>query len=97
MWDELASRVVSYVGGSALVITSIQSGVVATPDIEELLAEGADAVSHGGNLMRMRFSDWPPITEVLGHLSMGDVFGFIGAGAVLYRLWLDIRKSRGDR
>lgn len=96
MWDELASRVVSYVGGSALVITSIQAGD-ATHHVEELLAEGADVVSHGGNLMRLRFIDWPPITEVLGHLSVGDVFGFIGACAVLYRLWLDIRKSRGDK
>ena len=93
MLDELVSRLISYVGGSILVVTSIKTGDA----VDAALDEGAEMVSHGGSLMRLPFANWPQLSELAGMISMGDVLGLIGAGAVLYRLWLDIRKSRGER
>lgn len=93
MLDELVSRLISYVGGSLLVVTAVKTGDAVDAAVEA----GADMVSHGGSLMRMPFTSWPPLSELAGMISMGDVLGLIGAGAVLYRLWLDIRKSRGER
>lgn len=91
MWDELVGRLISYGGGSVLVVTSIKTGDA----IDAAMEAGADAVSHGGSLMRLPLSNWPPLYELAGVISMGDVLGLIGACAVLYRLWLDIRNSRG--
>lgn len=93
MLDELVSRLISYGGGSLLVVTAVKTGDAVDAAVEA----GADMVSNGGSLMRLPFASWPPLSELAGMISMGDVLGLIGAGAVLYRLWLDIRKSRGER